>query len=127
VLVTDVPAPVLVRVAGAMHLVEAPSVQVMDTVGAGETFGGAFLACVLEMGLGRDGLGDVEAVLTAARFAVRTSGLVCGRVGADPPNARRAGWLARSRCRGWRHAAARHSRLGQHRPPAWLTHEQITE
>ena len=44
-----------------------------------------------------------------------------------PAHARRAGWLARSRCRGWRHAAARHSRLGQHRPPAWLTHEQITE
>lgn len=93
VLVTDGPAPVLVRVAGAMHLVEAPSVQVVDTVGAGDTFGGAFLACVLEMGLGRDGLGDVEAVLTAARFAVRASGLVCGRVGADPPTlAELGGW-----------------------------------
>jgi fructokinase len=93
VLVTDGPAPVLVRVAGAVYSVEAPSVRIVDTVGAGDTFAGAFLACVLEMGLGGDGLGDIDAVLTAARFAVRASSIVCGRVGADPPTlAELGGW-----------------------------------
>ncbi len=85
VLVTDGPAPVLVRVARSVHWIDARAVQVVDTVGAGDTFSGAFLACVVEMGLRRGGLADVEAVLRAANFAVGVSAVVCGRVGADPP------------------------------------------
>jgi len=50
------------------------------------------------MALKRDQLTDVETVLTAARFAVRASALVCARVGADPPRlAELGGWPGRSR------------------------------
>lgn len=93
VLVTEGPSPVLVRVAGSVHWIDTPQVEVLDTVGAGDTFSGAFLACAVEMGLGRDGLADAEAILRAARFAVRASAIVCGRVGADPPRlAELGGW-----------------------------------
>ena len=98
VLVTDGPSPVLVRIAGSEHWVNPPPVDVVDTIGAGDTFGGAFLACAVEMALKRDQLTDVETVLTAARFAVRASALVCARVGADPPRlAELGGWPGRSR------------------------------
>jgi fructokinase len=106
--VTDGPAPVLVRVAGSVHRIDVPAVQVVDTVGAGDTFSGAFLACVVAMGLRRDGLADVEAVLTAARFAVRASALDCGRVGADPPALAELG--------GWPESAARRPDADQDRP-----------
>ena len=75
------------------QLVEAPPVAVVDTVGAGDTFGGAFLACLVNEGVGPDGLGDTATVLRAARFAVRASAFVCGRAGANPPTlAELGGW-----------------------------------
>ncbi len=71
----------------------APPVTVVDTVGAGDTFGGAFLACLVHEGIGPGGLGDPGAILRAARFAVRASAFVCGRAGADPPTlAELGGW-----------------------------------
>jgi fructokinase len=85
VLVTDGPAPVRVLIDGAEHLVPAPRVDVVDTIGAGDTFGGAFLACLVHFGGGRHSAGDTDAVLRAARFAVRASALVCERAGANPP------------------------------------------
>ena len=67
----------------------------MDTVGAGDTFGGAFLACLVHEGIGPDGLGDAASVLRAVRFAVRASAFVCGRAGANPPTlAELGGWPA---------------------------------
>jgi fructokinase len=93
VLVTDGGRPVLVWSAGTRDAVEAPPVVVVDTVGAGDTFGGAFLACLVHEGIGRAGLTDRAAVLRAARFAVRASSQVCGRAGADPPTlAQLGGW-----------------------------------
>lgn len=85
VLVTDGPAPVRVRVDGVEHQVPAPTVEVVDTIGAGDTFGGAFLACLVQGGGGRHSAGDTEAVLRAARFAVRASAFVCQQAGANPP------------------------------------------
>lgn len=85
VLVTDGAAPVRVLVDGEQHEVAAPVVEVVDTIGAGDTFGGAFLACLVQGGGGRRSAGDAEAVLRAARFAVRASAIVCERAGADPP------------------------------------------
>jgi fructokinase len=58
---------------------------VVDTVGAGDTFGGALLACLVHGGGGRASVADVDAVLRAARFAVRASAIVCERAGANPP------------------------------------------
>ena len=93
VLVTDGSRPVRVLTGEAAELVAAPPVQVVDTVGAGDTFGGAFLACLVHEGVGPAGLADASAVLRAARFAVRASAFVCGRAGADPPTlAELGGW-----------------------------------
>ena len=85
VLVTDGAAPVRVLIDGVEHEVPAPAVDVVDTIGAGDTFGGAFLACLVQGGGGRRSAGDPAAVLRAARFAVRASAIVCERAGANPP------------------------------------------
>ena len=60
VLVTDGGRPVRVLAGDATELVPAPPVTVVDTVGAGDTFGGAFLACLVHEGIGPDGLGDAR-------------------------------------------------------------------
>lgn len=93
VLVTDGPSPVRVLLDGVEHEVAAPAVEVVDTVGAGDTFGGAFLACLVGGGGGRHTAADGEAVLRAVRFGVRASAIVCERAGADPPTlAELGGW-----------------------------------
>lgn len=93
ILVTDGDRPVRVHVNGAVHSVPAPPVEVMDTVGAGDTFGGAFLACLVNEGVNRATLADADAVLRATRFAVRASAAVCERAGANPPTlAELGGW-----------------------------------
>jgi fructokinase len=85
VLVTDGSRPVRVLAGDTVELVAAPPVEVVDTVGAGDTFGGAFLACLVHEGVDPSGLGDAATVLRAARFAVRASAAVCARAGANPP------------------------------------------
>jgi fructokinase len=93
VLVTDGGRPIHVRIGGVEHEIIAPPVRVVDTVGAGDTFGGAFLACLVHAGGGRSSVGDVDGVLRAARFAVRASAIVCERAGANPPTlAELGGW-----------------------------------
>lgn len=95
VLVTDGPEPVRVTAGRAGHLVTVPAVRAVDTIGAGDTFGGAFLACLVHDGGGRSAAADTEAVLRAANFAVRASAFVCRRAGADPPTlAEMGGWPA---------------------------------
>ena len=93
VLITDGAAPVRVLIDGLEREVAAPAVDVVDTIGAGDTFGGAFLACLVQGGGGRHSAGDPDAVLRAARFAVRASAIVCARAGANPPTlAELGGW-----------------------------------
>jgi fructokinase len=95
VLVTDGGQPVAVFNGSRVEHVPSPPVEVVDTVGAGDTFGGAFLACLVHEGIGREGLADDEVVLRAARFAVRASSFVCGHAGANPPTlAELGGWPA---------------------------------
>jgi len=95
VLVTDGAEPVRVLTDGIEHQVIAPTVAVVDTIGAGDTFGGAFLACLVHGGGGREAAGDTAAVLRAARFAVRASAVVCERAGANPPTlVELGGWPA---------------------------------
>jgi fructokinase len=65
--------------------VEAPAVEVVDTIGAGDAFGGAFMAWWRSHGLGRDQLADATPVADAARFAAHVAALTCGRAGAWPP------------------------------------------
>ncbi len=84
-LITDGAAPVRVLLDGTQHQVASPKVDVVDTIGAGDTFGGAFLGCLIQGGGGRHAAGEPDAVLRAARFAVRASAVVCARAGANPP------------------------------------------
>jgi fructokinase len=92
VIVTDGPRPVRVFGRGFECDVEVPAVDVVDTVGAGDAFGGAFLAWWTERGLGRADLGELGAVREAVGRAVEVASLTCRRAGADPPSRVEAGW-----------------------------------
>ena len=59
-LVTDGAAPVLAFAGDRQILLDVPAAPVVDTVGAGDAFGGAFLTWWLGNGLGRSDLGDPE-------------------------------------------------------------------
>jgi len=65
--------------------VDAPRVEVVDTIGAGDSFMGAFLARWRLRGLGRSDLTRRDEVTDAARFACRVAAITCSRAGADPP------------------------------------------
>ena len=65
--------------------VEAPQVEVVDTIGAGDAFTGAFLADWCARGHGRAELGDRDELAEATRFACRVAAVTCTRAGADPP------------------------------------------
>jgi fructokinase len=73
----------------ASEIVTVPGVpaQVVDTIGAGDAFGGAFLAWWHEHGLGRTDLGNRDAVVEATRFACLVAARTCERAGAVPPRA----------------------------------------
>jgi fructokinase len=89
---------------------DVPSVTVADTIGAGDAFGGGFLAWWAANGLGRDDLrrddlrrddlrrDDLrrdELVGKALRAAAAVAALTCARPGADPPT------LAELQTRNW--------------------------
>jgi fructokinase len=94
VLVTDGGRPVRVLVDGTLHSVAVPPVEVVDTVGAGDTFGGATLACLVHDGVRRRTL-DADPLLRATRFGVRAAAITCTRPGADPPTLHElGGWPA---------------------------------
>jgi fructokinase len=94
ILVTDGAAAVRVVTGSAVREIDVPLVEVVDTVGAGDTFGGAALACLVHDGVTRATLDD-EAAMRAARFGVRAAAIACMRAGADPPTlAELGGWPA---------------------------------
>ena len=72
--------------------VAVPRVEVVDTVGAGDAFGGAFLAWWTEQGLERSALTDRDAVADAVTHGVGVAALTCQRAGAEPPTRAEAGW-----------------------------------
>ena len=85
VLVTDGPRPVRAFLPSGVVTAEVPSVVIADTIGAGDAFGGAFLAWWTARGHGRGELADPEVVTGALGFAASVSALTCTRPGADPP------------------------------------------
>jgi fructokinase len=85
VLVTDGPSSIHAFTSGDQIAVQVPPVEVVDTVGAGDAFGGAFLAWWAERGLARENLAHSPQLLTAVTAAARVASLTCARAGAEPP------------------------------------------
>jgi len=67
------------------QLVPAERIEVADTIGAGDSFCGGFLAWWVGAGLGRAQLADVALVALATAAAQEVAAITCQRVGADPP------------------------------------------
>jgi fructokinase len=65
--------------------VPAPRAKVVDTIGAGDAFGGGFLAWWSERGLAADALAKIDTVVEATRFACLVAARTCSRPGASPP------------------------------------------
>ena len=65
--------------------VRAPKVEVVDTIGAGDAFMGAFLAHWRARGFGLDELHRLDELERAATLACRVAAITCTRAGADPP------------------------------------------
>jgi fructokinase len=85
VLVTDGPRPARAFLPGAVLTVEVPGVDVVDTIGAGDAFGGGFLAWWSANGLTRADLKRPAPVRAAVQVAAAAAAATCGRPGADPP------------------------------------------
>jgi fructokinase len=87
IVITRGAAGALVSLDGERASVPAPKVDVVDTVGAGDSFTAGLLHRLAAKGLlgGRlDGL-DLETAVEAAELAVRVSALTCSVAGANPP------------------------------------------
>jgi fructokinase len=65
--------------------VEAPAVEVVDTIGAGDAFGGGFLARWRAEDHDRDALKNHAQVVEATRYAALVAALTCAKPGASPP------------------------------------------
>jgi fructokinase len=85
VLHTDGGDSTKIHTASGVERVEVPRVQVVDTIGAGDSFGGAFAAWWHQAGLGRADLADTDALRAATTAAVQVAAINCTRAGANPP------------------------------------------
>lgn len=65
--------------------VPAPQITVVDTIGAGDSFCGGFLAWWSKEGLGSEELSRMDTVRAATEFACLVAARTCERAGADPP------------------------------------------
>ena len=88
VLLTDGPRPTRVATRRGVTTIEPPQVDVVDTVGAGDAFAGAFLASWIDgHGAGTAALDDDAALAHDVRRALIVAAITCTRHGADPPTA----------------------------------------
>jgi len=86
VLMTDGPRSAQAVLPGPEVIsVDVPAAQVVDTIGAGDAFGGAFLAWWAASGLTGSDLHRSGPVRDAIRAAVEVAALTCTRAGAEPP------------------------------------------
>jgi fructokinase len=95
VLVTDGPRPARAFLPHSVLTEAVPPVTVVDTIGAGDAFGGGFLAWWTAHGLGRADLRRGDLVGQALKAATGAAALTCTRPGADPPD------LAELQARNW--------------------------
>ena len=85
VLVTLGPAGTWVVMASSEELVPTTPITVADTIGAGDSFCGGFLAWWVHNGFGRADLADLAVVAEATSAAQEVAAITCQRVGAQPP------------------------------------------
>jgi fructokinase len=85
VLLTRGPDGATVITAGEDTPIAPVPTEVVDTIGAGDAFGGGFLAWWISHGLGRAELARDELVVGAARFAAVVAARTVARAGASPP------------------------------------------
>ena len=85
VLVTDGPRPAWAFLPGQEMSVDVPVVPVVDTIGAGDAFGGAFLAWWSGNGLAKSDLQRAGPVHGALQAATEVASVTCTRAGAEPP------------------------------------------
>jgi fructokinase len=74
---------------------EAPKIDVVDTIGAGDSFQAALLAALHRQGrLAKGTIEDIAAdeLRRALTFACRCAALTCTRMGADPPRSGEVAW-----------------------------------
>ena len=76
---------VRVITAAGGQLVPVDPVDVVDTIGAGDSFAGGFLAWWVGSGFGAAEVDDLDLLVRAAVAATAVAGVVCARRGADPP------------------------------------------
>jgi fructokinase len=86
VLLTQGAAGTEVITAAGERRVPSVPVAVADTIGAGDSFGAAFLAAWLSSGRGIADLVDLDALQRATEAANQVAAITCSRVGADPPH-----------------------------------------
>ena len=84
-LITRGGAGTVVTTSGAEITVPTATVEVVDTIGAGDSFGGGFLAWWDSNGLDRADAASIDVLAEAVQAANQVAGLVVGRRGADPP------------------------------------------
>lgn len=96
VLITDGARPAVALTSDGALEVPVPQTHVVDTIGAGDAFGGAFLSWWAGHDLSAGDLRDTERVRQAVEAAVDVSAMTCTRAGAEPPWAAelagRPGW-----------------------------------
>jgi fructokinase len=85
VLLTRGPDGATVITASGDTAIAPVPVEVVDTIGAGDAFGGAFLAWWTSHELGREDLRRDELVVAAAGFAAVVAARTVARAGASPP------------------------------------------
>lgn len=85
VLVTRGGDGVHVATGSGSTVVPVDPVDVVDTIGAGDSFGAGFLAWWVGAGFGRADAADLDRLVAAVRAGNRVAGVVVTRRGADPP------------------------------------------
>lgn len=85
VLFTDGPQRLHVFVEGAQFQCDVPKVEVVDTVGAGDSFSGGLLSYWDAHNWTRRDTQDVKKVRAAVQFGIKVAAITCQRAGATPP------------------------------------------